>query len=67
MTMTLPFKRYLAVLSGLSVEIISGMPKAFDSTNNCSNSPADSKESISKLFKRYLTSLTKSELVIFFM
>lgn len=64
-TTTRPFNRYLDTLSGLSVESISGIPNILESTISCSNSPADSRESTSKLFRRYFTSLTKSLLAIF--
>ena len=54
-TITLPFKIYLQDLSGLSVESVPGTPRILESTISCSNSPAESKESISKLFNLYLT------------
>lgn len=65
-TTTLPLSKYLLTLSGLSVESTWGIPKTLESIINCSNSPAESKESISRLFNLYFTSFTKSELVIFF-
>ena len=56
---TLPCKRALTALSGLSDTRIFGIPKTLVSVNNCSNSPAESKESISKLLSLYFASATK--------
>ena len=56
---------YFAHLSGLSVDIVSGIPNSLESEISCSNWPAESKESIARLLSLYLTSATKSKLVIF--
>ena len=64
---TLPWNKYLQHLSGLSVEMSWGTPKVSSSSNNCSNWPVESKESIDKLLSLNFTSPTKSEFAIFFM
>ena len=63
---TLPSNKCLVALSGRSVDKRTGIPHLLSSVINCSNSPVESKESISKLFNLNFTSETKLLLVMFF-